>query len=110
MVQCSGEFVGTFIKYIVGLQYFTLIKVKRNDCNVEPSMAFLRWTTRVWVDKFFDLTCWWGPKVTPFLEYSAKLGQKWITNSRGSKETDSRKMMEQNSSNLPRVEHYLAQT
>lgn len=27
LVQFSGEFMGTFLKYTVGLQYFTLTKV-----------------------------------------------------------------------------------
>ena len=28
---------------------------------------------------FFDPACWWWPQVTPFMVYSAKFCQKWIT-------------------------------
>lgn len=43
--------MGTFPKYTFGLQYFTRIKVDPNDCNAEPSMAFLGWMAQVQVDK-----------------------------------------------------------
>lgn len=33
-------------KHNIGSQYFTLIEVKPNVCNVEPSMTFLGWMTQ----------------------------------------------------------------
>lgn len=51
-VQFSGEFMGIFSKYMVGSQYFTVTKVKSNDCIARSSMAFLGCVTRVQVVEF----------------------------------------------------------
>ena len=98
-VQLSAEFMNTFPKSTIGLQYIILTKIKPNTRNATPPMACEGWMTRVRVDSlargsnktkvdlfdgkldqlFFDPAHWWWLEATPFPTYSAKEGRKWIT-------------------------------
>ena len=50
-MEFSARFMGTFLKSIIGLQYFTLSEVKSNARNAVPPMAFSCWMSRLRVDK-----------------------------------------------------------
>ena len=95
----QGVFDMAYCNLVPNLWTFTVMEVKLNGQNVESSTIFLGWMAHVRVNKlsyssvqtkfnlilgkldqlFFDSTCWWWPKVTPFLAYSTKLDRKWIT-------------------------------
>lgn len=50
-VEYTTKFMGMFSKFIVGVQYFTLIEVELDARNAEPPMAFLGWMLWVKVDR-----------------------------------------------------------
>ena len=57
-----------FPKFIIGLQYFTLTKVKLNAKNATPPTTFLGWMLRVKVDRMTH-----GSAQTQFNLFFAKL-------------------------------------
>jgi hypothetical protein len=46
-MQFNAKLMGIFLKPTVGLQYFTLTKVKPNARNAKHPMAFSGWMSRV---------------------------------------------------------------
>jgi len=63
LVKFSMEFMGSFLKSIVGLQLYLQFNLLFGILN----------------QLFFDPTRWWGPEVTIFFVYTAKLDRAWIT-------------------------------
>jgi hypothetical protein len=98
-IQFNADFFGIFPKFIVNLQYCIVVKVEPNARNAAQPVAIFGWVLQVRVDRltresaqtqftlFFgkldqillDLACRWWHAITSFLEYSVKLGRKWIT-------------------------------
>lgn len=50
LVEFSTEFMGTFLKSTLGLQYVILSKVQPDVRNVVPPTTFLGWMSKVKVD------------------------------------------------------------